>query len=364
MILERLNPSQRTMQIVRVGALALPLLMPFAMYRSLQLGTVFEMINAFAFLPLFLVFGGFTLLDYIIGKDTVNMPLQAPQFRSWYRLLPLVSVPLHLGAMVWAMHIFVTAPFTWMGQLGWVLSMGTVSGILAINVAHELIHKPSRLEQIGGGLLLSSVAYGSFKIEHVYGHHAWVATDKDPSSAKRGETIYTFVPRAIVRNIANAFQLQASRLERQGKPYWSWHNELLWWTGLTLVMAVAATAVFGKMGLIFFVGQALIAVVQLEIINYIEHYGLRREHDAQGRPERVTPMHSWNSSYFLTNAYLFQLQRHSDHHANAARPYQDLQHHDGAPQLPGGYGAMMMLTLLPPLWRTVIHPRLDRIKTV
>jgi alkane 1-monooxygenase len=363
MLLTAIQPRPTTMRIVRIATMALPLLMPFSLWNAHWLGLRFNALDAFAFMPLLMIFGVLTFIDYVVGRDTTNMPLKDPRFRAWFRALPLLCVPVHLATVAWAMHVFTNAPFSTVGAIGWVLSMGTVSGVLAINVAHELIHKPSRVEQFGGGLLLASVAYGSFKVEHVYGHHAWVATDKDPSSAKRGETVYGFVPRAIVRNTINAFTLQASRMERNGEAFWSWRNEMLWWTGITVALALGAFFAFGVLGLVFFLGQAIVAITNLEIINYIEHYGLRRAHDDKGRPERVTPMHSWNSSYFLTNAYLFQLQRHSDHHANAARPYQDLQHHDGAPQLPGGYGAMMMLTLVPPLWRAVMHPRLDRLAT-
>jgi alkane 1-monooxygenase len=214
------------------------------------------------------------------------------------------------------------------------------------------------VEQAGGGLLLASVGYATFKIEHVLGHHAWVATDRDPSSARLGESVYAFVPRAIVLNVANAFRLQAARLRRKGIAFWSWRNELIAWSAITAAMGLAAIAIGGVAGLAFFAGQALVAVVHLEMVNYIEHYGLRRGTDAAGRTERVTPMHSWNSSYFLSNAWLFQLQRHSDHHANAGRPYYELEHHESAPQLPGGYGAMMLVALVPPLWRALIHPRL------
>ncbi len=361
MLLARLLPSQRTMRWVRIGALALPLLLPATLIHAAQLGNFTGMHDLFAFMPLVMIYGVLTAFDYLVGRDVVNMMPGEATARGWFRALPLLCVPLHLGVLVWAMNVFVNSPMSWLGQIGWVLSMGAVSGVLAINVAHELIHKSSRLEQFGGGLLLASVAYGSFKIEHVYGHHAWVATDRDPSSAKRGESVYGFVPRAMARNIGNAFHLQASRLERLGKSFWSIHNEMLWWCSITLLMALLVTVVYGVIGLVFFAGQALFAIVNLEIINYIEHYGLRRTLDEKGRPERVTPMHSWNSNYFLTNAYLFQLQRHSDHHANAARPYQDLQHHDASPQLPGGYGAMLLLALAPPLWRMVIHPRLDRL---
>lgn len=362
MLFNLLHPTERTMRRVRLVAFVLPLLMPFALWHASELGRRTGDWDAFAFMPVAMVFFVITALDYVIGRDTINVPPRTPQFRHWYRALPLLVVPLHLGSLVWAAYMFTTLPFSWIGQLGWVLSMGTISGVLAINVAHELIHKSSRLEQIGGGLLLASVGYGSFKVEHVYGHHAWVATDKDASSAKRGETIYGFVPRAIVSNIANAFALQHAHAARLGMAFWSWRNEMLWWSGITVALAIGAYVWLGPMGLLFFAAQGVIAIVQLEMVNYIEHYGLRRAFDEKGRPERVTPMHSWNSSYFLTNAYLFQLQRHADHHANAARPYQDLQHHEGAPQLPGGYGAMMLLSTIPPLWRAVIHPRLDAVQ--
>ncbi|MBL8510838.1 MAG: alkane 1-monooxygenase, partial [Betaproteobacteria bacterium] len=307
---------------------------------------------------LLIIFGVTTVLDYLIGRDTVNVAPGKMPVPGWFRLLPLLCVPLQFAVLGWATYFFVTTPLGLAGQLGWVASVGAVSGMLAINVGHELIHKRSRLEQWAGGLLLSSVGYGTFKIEHVLGHHAWVATDHDPSSAKRGESVYGFVPRAIARNIANGFHLQAARLQRTGVAFWSWRNELLWWSGVTIGLGAASAVVFGVMGLLFFGAQGLVAIVHLEIVNYIEHYGLRRNFDTAGRPERVTPMHSWNSSYFLSNAYLFQLQRHSDHHAHAARPYQDLQHHTAAPQLPGGYGAMLLLALVPPLWMRVMDPRI------
>lgn len=358
MILEALRPGARSMRWVRPVSCALPLLLPLSLWRALDLGEATGLRDAFAWLPLVLTFGVLTVLDYLVGRDTVNVAPARAVAPRWLRALPLACVPIHLALLAWATHVFATAPFGWTGQIGWTLSMGSVAGILAINVAHELIHRPTRLEQAGGGLLLASVGYGTFKVEHVLGHHAWVGTDRDPSSARRGQSVYDFVPRAVARNVANAFRLQAARMRRRGDAFWSWRNELLAWGLLTALMALAAVAIGGWAGLAFFAGQAAVAVVHLEMVNYVEHYGLRRATNAAGRTERVTPMHSWNSAYFLSNAWLFQLQRHSDHHAHAARPYWELEHHEAAPQLPGGYGAMMMLALVPPLWRTVIDPRI------
>jgi alkane 1-monooxygenase len=356
------------MRWIRLLTSALPLLVPVTMWRAIELaqaelararaGIGHGSIDIYAWLTPMVVFFAWTVADYFIGRDVTDIEPATELERFWYRALPLLCVPLHLTVLAWATLTFVQMPFSWLGKIGWIFSMGSISGILAINVAHELIHKRSRLEQWGGGLLLASVGYSTFKVEHVLGHHTWVATQRDASSARRGESMYWFVPRAMVRNVRAAFQIQAARLARRGLSAWSWRNELLIWTSLTLGLACAAVAFGGTMGLLFFVGQAVIAVAHLEAINYIEHYGLERQHTAEGGFEPVSIAHSWNSAYFLSNAYLFQLQRHSDHHAHAARPYWALRQQDAAPQLPGGYGAMILLALVPPLWRRVIDPRI------
>jgi alkane 1-monooxygenase len=129
------------------------------------------------------------------------------------------------------------------------------------------------------------------------------------------------------------------------------------WHGLTLLFAGAMTAWLGVPGLTFFALQALVAIVLLELVNYIEHYGLLRRQRADGSYERVTPRHSWNDSHHVSNLALLNLQRHSDHHAHAARRYQVLRHHDEAPQLPTGYASLVLLALLPPLWRRFMDPR-------
>ncbi len=358
MILDFVDPSPRLMRWLRALAAVLPLLLPLAMVRGYHLGISSGQPDLFAWLPLAIYFGVFTVLDYAIGRDTTNDAVGSRFLAPWFRALPVAAVWVFVGMLAWAMHVYATSPFTWVGKLGWLLSMGTVSGALAINTAHELIHKPARWEQGLGGLLLSAVGYATFKIEHVHGHHLWVATPRDPSTARKGESVYRYLGRAIAQNVANAWRLQARRLQKTGSGFFSVHNELLGWSCVTLLLAMASWAAFGAAGLFFFVGQALGAIVHLEVINYIEHYGLERRRDAQGRYEAVDERHSWNSAYFISNAYLFQLQRHSDHHFHAGRPYNTLLHHASAPQLPGGYAAMFLLALLPPVWRHVIDRRI------
>lgn len=358
-MLQLLNLSARQLALLRGAAYLLVFLLPLMRYGSASLGEHLGLRDLFAYSPLVIVFGVLTLADYLFGKDTQNRPSHGtPATNTYFKWLPMLVVPFEYALLIGAGAYFAQAPFMWWGHVGWILSMGVLSGILAINVAHELIHKESATERVFGGLLLAATCYGTFKVEHVFGHHAWVATPKDPSSAPRGMSVYAFVPRAMWRNFANAWQLQAQLLKRRGLPFWSVHNELIGWTALSVLIACGFTMAFGWKGLVFFVGQSVVAIALLETINFIEHYGLTRHQTPDGKYERVRPAHSWNSSYFLTNAFLFSLQRHSDHHAVASRRYQDLQHHENAPQLPGGYGAMILLSLLPPLWRRVIDPRI------
>lgn len=227
------------------------------------------------------------------------------------------------------------------------------SGGIAIITAHELIHRTDKFENFMGGLMLAYFGYASFKVEHLKGHHVTVSTPEDASSSKLNQSVYAFVPQAIVRNLYNGYRLENQRLKKLGLPWYNWENELLRYALLTLSFLLLAYLVSGPMGAVFFIYQAIVAVVLLEIINYIEHYGLERSKLENGRYERVTLLHSWN---VRARATMLNLMRHSDHHAYPSRRYQILRHNEEAPQLPGDYGQMIWLALQPKKWFKTINP--------
>ena len=318
--------------------------------------------DAWAYLVVGVVFGLIPLLDLLVGRDPANpdeaVQVPAMEQQAYYRVLSLASVPLLLGMLVWAGWVFVDyQAWSWVGRLGWLLSVGTVMGAIGITVAHEFIHKDPALEQNAGGLLLAAVCYAGFKIEHVRGHHVHVSTPEDASSSRFGQSLYAFLPHAYRHNFSNAWALEAQRLKRKGLPALHWRNELIAWYLISGLFLAGFSLAFGALGALFFLGQAFVALTLLEIVNYVEHYGLHRRKQADGRYERTNPTHSWNSNYLLTNLFLFHLQRHSDHHAYAKRRYQVLRHFDDSPQLPNGYAGMIVLALFPPLWRAVMDPR-------
>jgi alkane 1-monooxygenase len=318
-------------------------------------------INLAAWFPVLFIYGVVPAVDWLCGIERRNWetPAQAVglEQQGYFRVLTLLVLPLWLGTLVWSCWQFNHLPLGFSGMLGWIVSTGVIGGVLAINPAHELIHKPGRLEPLVGGILLSSVGYQGFKVEHVRGHHLHVATPHDSSSARLGESVYAFVPRALWRNARNAWRLEARRLRERGRSPWSWRNEMVDWYLLWLALAAVFGIAGGPRALLFFLAQGVVAAATLEVINYIEHYGLERRELAPGRYERVTHRHSWNAPQRYTNWLLFNLQRHSDHHAQAKRRYQALLHHPDSPQLPAGYASMFVLALLPPLWRRVMDQR-------
>lgn len=320
--------------------------------------------EAYAWLPLFIIFGVVPLLDWIIGSDRHNpepeafKPLEQDR---WYTLLLLSVVPLQLALIFWGVGLYASPELSLWGKLGWMLSMGAVLSTAGITVAHELVHRKSPLESNAGGLLLASVCLGSFKVEHVRGHHQYVGTPEDASSAPLGRTVYSCILSAILSNFFKAWELEAQRLAKNGRSAWHWSNEVLGWSlasGGLLFLLVQQHGVWGGLG---FLGQSLVATSLLEVVNYVEHYGLQRRALGNGRYEAVSAAHSWNSSALLTNLLLFHLQRHSDHHLYARRPYQVLRNHEASPQLPFGYGTMVPLALIPPLWFWIMNPQVEAV---
>lgn len=319
--------------------------------------------NYWAWFLYFFIFGVIPLADFWVGQDPSNpdetFQVPAMSEEKIYRFFTLIMGAVWLAGLYWAGWIFIHNDYNLLGQVGWIVSIGTVGGIIAINLGHELAHKDPRIENWASGVLLASVCYAGFKVEHVRGHHVNVSTPEDASSSRYNQSLYAFLPHAFKHNFLNAWRLEKEFLERKGLKNISRHNELIWWYGISLLMAVSFGIWLGWQGVVFFLGQSFFAALALEIINYVEHYGLHRRVDANGRYERTTPAHSWNSNYFVTNILLFQLQRHSDHHAYAKRRYQVLRHYDESPQLPAGYAGMYVLALFPPLWFKVMNPRVE-----
>ena len=256
------------------------------------------------------------------------------------------------------------ALMTWPDIAGRILVMGLLCGTFGINVGHELGHRVNKFEQVLAKALLLTSLYMHFFTEHNKGHHKRVATPEDPSSARYGEPVYTFYFRTIIFSYISAWHIANDETRKRGKPVLSLHNELFQFTFIQLAFLSLIFFVFGWLVTIYFLAAAIIGILLLETVNYIEHYGLQRKSTGEGKYERAMPEHSWNSDHVIGRLMLFELSRHSDHHYLASRKYQLLRHHDDAPQMPTGYPGMMILSLIPPLWFYVMNRKIKRLNKV
>ena len=281
--------------------------------------------------------------------------------------------PAHAGWLPWVLRGFVAVELAmlaaglqavahadWTTVVGVALAVGFVTGAQGITFAHELGHSRHRADRALAWILMGCVNYAPFMVEHYRGHHRHAATRDDPASARRGETLWRFLPRTLAGHWRNAWRLEAQRLRRERKGWTA--SPLAWCTGLDLAFVLAlAGSGHGRL-LVFWLLQSAFAVWLLETINYIEHYGLQRRVGADGSVEPFGVQHAWNADTLLSNSLLANLQRHSDHHVHAWKPYPGLEPLPDAPQLPTGYAGCLLLASIPPLWFACMHPRLDRVQ--
>lgn len=306
----------------------------------------------------FLIYVLIPLLDWLVGVDRSNPPEAAVgplEDDRYYRAIVLAYIPSQYAVTLWGTWLAVHGDLAAWAWIGLVFTVGAVNGI-GINTAHELGHKTNPTDRWLAKLTLAPVAYGHFFVEHNRGHHKNVATPDDPASSKMGESFWAFLPRTVIGSLRSAWRIERERLARNGQRMWSPHNENLQAWCLTLLFFGALALWLGAAALPFLLLQAAYGASLLEVINYIEHYGLLRQKLPSGRWERCTPAHSWNSNNVVTNLFLYQLQRHSDHHANPTRRFQALRHFDDSPQLPSGYASMLIPAYIPPLWFRQMDP--------
>lgn len=313
-----------------------------------------------SFFTIAFLFGFLPLAEQLMPTSDKNFSPEEEEKRSvavFFDFLLYLNIPI-LFALVW----FYFARISGGGLatyeiIGMTLTTGNIVGSIGINVAHELGHRHNKIEQWMSKFMLMTALYMHFFIEHNRGHHKNVATDEDPASARLGENVYAFWLRSVSGSYMSAWQLENKRLTSQGKSVISIENEMIHYHIIQLLYLVGVGILFNWWVIGYAISIAVIGFLTLETVNYIEHYGLRRKKLANGRYEHVGPHHSWNSDFEMGRIFLYELTRHSDHHYKASRKYQVLRHFKESPQLPLGYPASMILSLMPPVWFRYMNQR-------
>ncbi len=303
----------------------------------------------------------FAVLDGFVGLDLENADLTAGEDDLfWYRAITIAWAPLQfltLFGLIW--YASSTDHLSMLETFFLFFGMGIISGTVGINYSHELMHQKDKLERRMSDVLLAMVLYSHFRSEHLLVHHRYVGTPRDPVTARYNEGFHRFYPRVLRQSLHSAFNAEKAMLARKGLPWHHRSNPFWKYGALQVAMLVLAFALGGWGGIVMFLVQAGTAIWQLELVNYVEHYGLTRKHLGDGKYEHVLPRHSWNAAQKASNWLLINLQRHSDHHYKPDRRFPLLQTYteEDAPQLPYGYPVMTVAAMIPPLWKQIMNPR-------
>ena len=334
-------------------AFALPLLFcPLLVLAWIYGGVVLILAPAFGYVLI-------SIVDFIIGENRKNQ-IDVTNDTSKYKLIlfawPLIQFFLLIGSLIsicWFQHLTVVEAVILM------LVQGMITGAVGITFAHELMHQKTKLERFLADVLMAMAFYGHFRTEHVFVHHRYVGTKKDAVTARFNESFYTFFLRVIPQCLISAWSVEAQKLAAKNKSTFNMSNPFYTYAALASLFVLFSFLIGGTYGMTLFFIQALVAILHLEVVNYIEHYGLSRKKISENKYEPTKPHHSWNANHAASNLLLINLQKHSDHHAKPAKTYPMLSAYgeESAPQLPFGYPIMVVFSLIPFLWRRVMNPK-------
>ncbi|MFC3876208.1 alkane 1-monooxygenase [Winogradskyella maritima] len=314
----------------------------------------------FAWATVVFAFGVIPILELIFPVDTENLDAEEVSSKLKKRVfdwLLYLNLPLVYGVLIYGLYVVFSSDLSMPEFIGFVFSVGIVLGVNGINVAHELGHRQTTNERFLGKALLLPSFYMHFYIEHNFGHHLHAATPEDPATARYNQSVYSFWVTSTFRQYRNAWKLQTKLLKSQNHGFFSFKNDMLWYSVFQTTYLAVIFIVLGPKSLLFAVLSGFVGFLLLETVNYIEHYGLLRHKTKSGRYERVREMHSWNSNHVIGRIVLYELTRHSDHHYKSSKKYQVLDCHDESPQMPYGYPTSMVISLLPPLWFKIMNKR-------
>ncbi len=341
---------------------AWPYMLPLSLYIAAWVS--FTSTGVLVWLPAIIGFLLIPIAELIIRPDTYNLSEQEEarvKNNKTYDYLLYLAVICQYTALYFFLRAMQVDTLATIDRAGRIVSMGLLCGIFGINVGHELGHRVNRTEQTLAKLSLLSSLYLHFMTEHNKGHHKYVGTPNDPTTARYNENIYTFLFRSFFGTIASAWKIASKEQKEKNRSILQ--NEMVQFQLTHIIFCLVVGFVFGWMPLLYFVIAALIGITLLSTVNYIEHYGLARKSTGDNKFERAMPHHSWNSNHTFGRYILFELSRHSDHHYLASRKYQLLRHHDNSPELPTGYPGSMLLTFVPPLWFRIMNNKIKQLNT-
>ena len=298
------------------------------------------------------------ILEIIVKKSNEEFTEEEKKNRlldPFFDLLLYLNIPIVFGIFFFSLDkLAFTSSVS--DIIGIILSASIVMATNGINVGHELGHRKSIIARTCSKLLYLPCQYMHFYIEHNFGHHINVATPEDPATARYKQTLYSFWITSVVRTYVSAWEIQLKLLKVSKRNFFSIKNDMVFYTFFQITFLAFVYYNFGLYLTLLSILMSIISFLFLETINYVEHYGLLRKKEPSGRYERVKPHHSWNSNHTIGRIVLYELTRHSDHHFKSSKKYQVLESLENCPHLPYGYPTSILLSLIPPIWFTIMNP--------
>ena len=297
-------------------------------------------------------------LEIIVRKSDEKYTDEEKKNRNldpFFDLLLYLNIPIVFGIFFFSLEKLALASSVY-DIIGIILSASIVMATNGINVGHELGHRKSLIARTCSKLLYLPCQYMHFYIEHNFGHHINVATPEDPATARYKQTVYSFWITSVIRTYVSAWEIQLKLLKVSKRSFFSIKNDMVFYTLFQLSFLLFIYYNFGLYLTLLSIVMSIVSFLFLETINYVEHYGLLRKKEPSGRYERVKPHHSWNSNHTIGRIVLYELTRHSDHHFKSSKKYQVLESLDECPHLPHGYPTSILLSLIPPLWFSIMNP--------
>ncbi|MBL6603984.1 MAG: alkane 1-monooxygenase [Flavobacteriaceae bacterium] len=298
------------------------------------------------------------VLEVLVKRSDEKYTEQEKENRlldPFFDILLYLNIPIVFGIFFFSLNKLVETTSI-SDIIGIILSASIVMATNGINVGHELGHRRSLFARTCSKLLYLPCQYMHFYIEHNFGHHIHVATPEDPATAMYKQNIYSFWITSVVRTYISAWKIQLRLLKVSKRSFFSIKNDMIFYTLLQLSFIAMIYNYFELYITLLSILISVISFLFLETINYVEHYGLLRKKDSNGRYERVKPHHSWNSNHTIGRIVLYELTRHSDHHFKSSKKYQVLESLDNCPHLPYGYPTSILLSLIPPIWFSIMNP--------
>ena len=298
------------------------------------------------------------LLEIIVKKSDEKYTDEEKKNRNldpFFDLLLYLNIPIVFGIFFFSLEKLALASSVY-DIIGIILSASIVMATNGINVGHELGHRKSLIARTCSKLLYLPCQYMHFYIEHNFGHHINVATPEDPATARYKQTVYSFWITSVIRTYVSAWEIQLKLLKVSKRSFFSIKNDMVFYTLFQLSFLLFIYYNFGLYLTLLSIVMSIVSFLFLETINYVEHYGLLRKKEPSGRYERVKPHHSWNSNHTIGRIVLYELTRHSDHHFKSSNKYQVLESLDECPHLPHGYPTSILISLIPPLWFSIMNP--------